>query len=144
MFLSWKIFCFQLYLMNSYYAEWNMMKIKMHKICKFHIKHYDICCLIFLDQYSLLYILQTVNGLIFMEYQFNGGTHKTIHVFVNHGCPRRQRSQNLQVLHYDPTRPQGHAISVRSEQPLDELTVLDHPNFNYYTFYVSSTELRTN
>ena len=47
-----------------------------------------------------------------------------------------------------PPHPQGHVISVRCEQPLDELTVqvwllYHHPNFNYCTFYISGTELRT-
>ena len=41
--------------------------------------------------------------------------------------------QNLQVLHFYPHPFQGHAMSVKYEQPLDELTVqvlilYDHPN----------------
>ena len=44
--------------------------------------------------------------------------------------------------------PQGRVMSVRCEQPLDELTVqvwllYDHPNFKYCTLYISGTELRT-
>ena len=40
-------------------------------------------------------------------------------------------------------------MSMKCEQPLDELTVrvlllYDHPNFNYCTFFVSTTELWTN
>ena len=47
-----------------------------------------------------------------------------------------------------PPRPQGHVMSVKCEQPLDELTVqvwllYDHPNFKYCTLLVSGTELRT-
>ena len=53
------------------------------------------------------------------------------------------RSQILTTPH-----PQGHVMSVRCEQPLDELTVqvwllYDHPNFKYCTLYISGTELRT-
>ena len=44
--------------------------------------------------------------------------------------------------------PQGHVMSVKCEQPLDELTVqvwllYHHPNFKYCTLIVSGTELRT-
>ena len=44
--------------------------------------------------------------------------------------------------------PQGHGMSVKCEQPIDELTVqvwllYDHPNFKYCTLFVSGTELRT-
>ena len=47
-----------------------------------------------------------------------------------------------------PPPPQGHVMSGECEQPLDELTVqvwllYDHPNFKYYTLFVSGTELRT-
>ena len=31
--------------------------------------------------------------------------------------------QNLQVLHFDPTPPQGHVMSVKCELLLDELIV---------------------
>ena len=39
-------------------------------------------------------------------------------------------------------------MSVKSEQPLDELTVqvwllYDHPNFKYCNLFISGTELRT-
>ena len=39
-------------------------------------------------------------------------------------------------------------MSVKSEEPLDELTVQVwllylHPNFNYWTLFLSRTELRT-
>ena len=44
--------------------------------------------------------------------------------------------------------PQGHVMSVKCEQPLDELTVqvwllYDHPNFKYCTLFISKTELQT-
>ena len=44
--------------------------------------------------------------------------------------------------------PQGRVMSVKCEQPLDELTVqvwylYHHPNFKYCTLIVSGTELRT-
>ena len=31
--------------------------------------------------------------------------------------------KNLEVLHSDPAPPQGHAMSVKCEEPIDELTV---------------------
>ena len=45
-------------------------------------------------------------------------------------------------------RPHGHVMSVKCEQPLDELTVhvwllYDHPNFKYCTLFISGTELWT-
>ena len=44
--------------------------------------------------------------------------------------------------------PKGHMISVKCEQPLDELTVqvwllYHHPNFKYCTLFIDGTELRT-
>ena len=47
-----------------------------------------------------------------------------------------------------PSHPQGHVMSVKCEQPLDELTVqvwllYDNPNFKYCTLLISGTELRT-
>ena len=56
--------------------------------------------------------------------------------------------KNLEVLHFDPAPPQGHGMSVKCEEPLDELTVQIwllylYPNFNYWTLFVSGTELRT-
>ena len=46
------------------------------------------------------------------------------------------------------SHPQGHVMSVKCEQPLDELTVqvwllYDHPNFKYCTLFKSRTELWT-
>ena len=48
-----------------------------------------------------------------------------------------------------PPNPQGYGMSVKCEEPTDELTVqvwllYDHPNFKYCTLIVSGTELRTN
>ena len=46
-----------------------------------------------------------------------------------------------------PLHPQGHVMSVKYEQPLDELTIqvwllYDHPNFKYCTLFISGMELR--
>ena len=77
---------------------------------------------------------------------------KTRHVFVKHGCPRRQQSHTMPKISKSyiltPPHPQGHVMSVKCEQPLDELTVqvwllYDHPNFKYCTSFISETELRT-
>ena len=73
-------------------------------------------------------------------------------VFVKHGCPWRQESQNMAKISksYILTlpHPQGHAMSVKCEEPIDELTIqvwllFHHPNFKYCTLLVSGTELRT-
>ena len=78
---------------------------------------------------------------------------KTRHVFVKHGCPRRQQSQNMAKISKSyiltPPQPQGRVMSVKCEEPIDELTVqvwllYHHPNFKYCTLFVSGTELRTN
>ena len=73
----------------------------------------------------------------------------TRHVFVKHGCPQRQQSQNMAKISksYILT-PQGYVMSVKCEEPIDELTVqvwlvYYHPNFKYCTLFVSGTELRT-
>ena len=67
---------------------------------------------------------------------------KTRHVFVKHGCPWRQQSQNLTKISKShiltPPHLQGHGMSVKCEEPLDELTVQVwllslHPNFDYWT-----------
>ena len=77
---------------------------------------------------------------------------KTRHVFVKHGCPRRQQSWNMAKISksYILTQPhlQGHVMSVKCEEPIDELTVqvwllYDYPNFKYCTLFVSGTELQT-
>ena len=73
-------------------------------------------------------------------------------MFVKHGCPRRQPSQNMAKISKSyiltPPHPQGHGMSVKCEEPLNELTVqvwllYHHPNFNYWSLFVSGTELRT-
>ena len=70
---------------------------------------------------------------------------------MKHGCPRRQQIQTLAKFStsYILTLPypQGHLMSLKCEQPLDELTVqvwllYDHPNFKYCTLFISGTELR--
>ena len=43
--------------------------------------------------------------------------------------------KNLWVLHFDPAPPQGHVMSVKCEEPIDELTeqvwlLYDHPTLN--------------
>ena len=52
---------------------------------------------------------------------------KTRHVFVKHGCPRRQQSPIMAKISKSyiltPPDPQGRVMSVKCEQPLDELTV---------------------
>ena len=52
---------------------------------------------------------------------------KTRHVFVKHGCPWRQQSQNMAKISKSfiltPPHPQGHVVSVKCEEPIDELTV---------------------
>ena len=73
----------------------------------------------------------------------------TRHVFVKHGCPRRQQSRNMAKSYIlTPPHPQGHGMSVKCEEPIDELTVqvwllYHHPNFKYCTLFVSRTKLRT-
>ena len=73
-------------------------------------------------------------------------------MFVKHGCPRRQQSQNVAKISKSyiltPPHPQGHGMSVKCEPPIDELTfqvwlLYDHPNFKYCTLFVSRTELPT-
>ena len=71
---------------------------------------------------------------------------------MKHGCPRRQQCQNMAKISKSyiltPPDPQGHGMSVKCEEPIDELTVqvwllYHHPNFKYCTLFVSGTELRT-
>ena len=49
---------------------------------------------------------------------------------------------------YILTQPQGHVMSVKCGEPIDELTVqvwllYHHPIFKYCTLFVSGTDLRT-
>ena len=78
---------------------------------------------------------------------------QTRHVFVKHGCPRRQQSQNMAKISKSyiltPPQPQGQVMSEKCEDPIGELTVqvlllYHHPNFKYCTLFVSGTELQTN
>ena len=87
-----------------------------------------------------------------MAWIFNKKIIITRHVFVKHRCPRRQQSQTMAKISKSsiltPPHPQGHVMSVKWEQPFDELTVqvwllYDHPNFKYCTLFISGTELRT-
>ena len=75
-------------------------------------------------------------------------TRSTRHVFVKHGCPRQQQSRNMAKISKSyiltPPHPQGHVMSVKCEQPIDELTVqvwllYHNPNFKYCTLFVSGT-----
>ena len=76
----------------------------------------------------------------------------TRHLFVKHGCPRQQQSHTMAKISksyiFTPPHPQGHVMSVKWEQSLDELTVqvwllYDHPNFKYCTLFTNGAELRT-
>ena len=71
---------------------------------------------------------------------------------MKHRCPRRQQSWNMAKTSKSyiltPPHPQGHVMSVRCEEPIDELTVqvwflYHHQNLNYCTLFVSRMELRT-
>ena len=73
-------------------------------------------------------------------------------MFVKHGCPWRQQSQNMAKISKSniltPSHHQGHVMSAKCEEPVDEATVqvwllYHHPNFKYCTLFVSGTELRT-
>ena len=73
-------------------------------------------------------------------------------VFVKHRCPRWQQSQTMANISKSyiltPPHPQGHVMSVKCEQPLDELKVqvwlqYDNPNFKYCTLFISGTDRRT-
>ena len=48
-------------------------------------------------------------------------------MFVKNGCPRQLQSQTLAKISkfyiLTPPHPQGHLMSVKFEQPLDELTI---------------------
>ena len=56
---------------------------------------------------------------------------ETRHVFVKHRCPLRQQSQTMAKICkfyiLTPPHPQGYVMSVKCEQPLDDL----QPNFGY-------------
>ena len=74
---------------------------------------------------------------------------QTRHVFVKHGCPRLQQSQNMAKISKSyiltPPHLQGHVVSAKCKEPIDELTIqvwlLYHqPNFRLCTLFVSGTE----
>ena len=52
---------------------------------------------------------------------------ETRHVFVKHRCSQWQQSQNMAKIFKSyiltPPYPQGHGMSVKCEQPIDELRV---------------------
>ena len=86
------------------------------------------------------------------ELQFFLSWVETRQVFEKHRCPRRQQSWNMAKISKSyiltSPHPQGHGMSVKCEQSIDELTVqvwllYHHPNFKYCTLFVSGTELRT-
>ena len=62
-------------------------------------------------------------------------------VFMKHGSPppeRQQRQNVAQISKSYPTPPQGQVMSVKCEDPIDELTVqvwllYYHQNFKYCT-----------
>ena len=68
----------------------------------------------------------------------------TRHVFVKHGCPRWLQSRNMAKISKSyiltPPHLQRRVMSVKCEEPIDELTVqvwlyilYHHPNFKYFT-----------
>ena len=65
----------------------------------------------------------------------------TRHVFMKHGCPRWQQSQNMAKIcnfYILTPHPQRHVMSVKCEEPIYELTVqvwllYYHPNLKYFT-----------
>ena len=94
----------------------------------------------------------TINNILY-RHILNDVSEKTRHVFVKHGCPRWQQSQNMTKISKSHIltlpHPHGHVMSVKYEEPIDELTVkvwllYRHPNFRYCTLLVSGTELQTN
>ena len=71
-------------------------------------------------------------------------------MFLKHGCPLRQQSQNMAKISKSyiltPPHPWGHVMSVKCEEPIDEPKVqvwlpYHHQNFKYCTLFVSGTEL---
>ena len=77
---------------------------------------------------------------------------QTRHVFVKHGCPQRQQSQNMAKISKSyiltPPHPQEQVMSVKGAEPIDEVKVqvwllYHHPNFKYCSLFVSGTELHT-
>ena len=112
---------------------WNVCYLNSSKIIDY--------CLI-----SRRYSSYDNNTLLFINLR------KTRHVFVKHGCPRRQQSQiwqkSLSPTFWPHPTPRGMWCQFKCEESIDELTVqvwllYHHPNFRYCTLLVSGTELRT-
>ena len=69
-------------------------------------------------------------------------------MFVKHGRPRRQQSQNITKISksyiWPPPTPRGMECQWSVRNPSVQVWLLYlHPNFYYWTFFVSGTELRT-
>ena len=139
----------------SYVSQATHAFLRMLPLC-LKCKKKEIQCLVTLHRH-----LNSINGpttndfinhnliKLVVAVQADFGTR---HVFVKHESPRRQQSQTMAKISMSyiltPPHPQGHVMSVKCEQPLDELTVhvwllYDHPNFKYCTLFISGTELRT-
>ena len=67
-------------------------------------------------------------------------------------CTGKKKNKNKNKISksYISTLPQprGHGMSVKCEEPIDELTfqvwlLYHHPNFKYCTLFVSGTEIQT-
>ena len=91
---------------------------------------------------SIYLVIPELIGHIFSSFLSKLIHLRTRHVFVKHGCPRQQQSQNMAKISksyiFDPTHPQGHGMLVKCETPIDEHTVqvwllYHHPNFKYCT-----------
>ena len=119
------------------------LKFLIHAMALFSTMILFIIKTIHTNQHKLPYV---VHWLMILFYS------TTRHVFVKHGCPRWQQSQNMANISKSylltSPHPQGHGMSVKCKEPLDKLIVQVwllylHPNFNYWTLLVSGTELRT-
>ena len=128
------------YLYLTQYDLFNINSCAMHLSYYFYLNRKHRYC-----WYSLSYMLTTISMLLYRLFI-------TRHVFVKHGCPRRQPSPSMAKISKSyiltPPHPQGHEMSVKCEEPIDELTVqvwllYHHPNFRYCTLFESGTELRT-
>ena len=105
--------------------------------------------------HAFLTVDRNISGLSRVCEMFQNGVSsffKTRHVFVKHGFPGWQQSQNMAKISKSyiltPPHPKGHVMSVKCEEPIDELTVqvwlkYHHSNFKYCTLFVSGTELQT-
>ena len=130
--------------------QWNMESSTSYTKWKFtHLSDYIITWMPFiamLDKYSSIGWICKAAKMINMKLE------KTRQVFVKHGCPWRQQSQNITKLFksYILTQPhsQGYEMSVKCEEPINELTeqvwlLYHHQHFKYCTLFVSGTEIWT-